>query len=74
MVRLEPQPYRRTMDASILGTRLALSPPLRPQDRLAPVAEASVIGRFEELFQLRLFCLRQPDPPHRLPPLVQSCM
>ena len=44
------------------------------QDRLAPAAEASVIGRFEDLFQLRLFWRRQPDPPHRFPPLVQSCM
>jgi hypothetical protein len=35
------------------------------QDRLTPVAEASVISRFEDLFQLRVFCGCQPDPPHR---------
>ncbi len=74
IVLLDPQPYRRTMDASILGNRLAFPPPMRHQDRLAPIAEASVISRFEDLVQLRLFCPRQPDPPHRFPPLVQSCM
>jgi hypothetical protein len=33
------------------------------------VAEASVIGRFEDLFQLHLLCGRQPDPPHLFHPL-----
>jgi hypothetical protein len=41
-----------------------------PQDGLTPVAEASVISRFEELFQVRLFRGRQPDPPHRVLPLL----
>jgi hypothetical protein len=72
MVLLEPQPYRRTMYASILGNHLALPPPMRHQDRLAPVTEASVVGRFEDLFQWRLCCPRQPDPPPRFHPLLYS--
>jgi hypothetical protein len=38
------------------------------QDRLAPVVEASIIGRFEDLFQLPLVRSRQPDPPHLFHP------
>src|SRR5215475_203783 len=72
MIVLQPQPYGRTMYPQILGNRRALPPPIRHQDRLTPVAEASVIRRFEKLFQVRLFRLRQLDPPHRSPPLVQS--
>src|SRR5262245_15747587 len=56
MILLEPQPHRATMHPSILGDGLALPPPMGHQDRLTPVAEASVISCFEDLFQLRLFC------------------
>jgi hypothetical protein len=42
------------------------------QDRLAPVAEASIIGRFEDLFQLRLFRGREPDSPHLFHPLSRK--
>jgi hypothetical protein len=52
------------MHAEILSDRLALPPPMGHQDRLAPVTEASIIGCFEDVFQLRLFRSRQPDPPH----------
>jgi hypothetical protein len=40
------------------------------QDRWAPVAEASISGRFEYLFQLCLFRGRQPDSPHLFHPLL----
>jgi hypothetical protein len=59
------------MDTYILGDRLALPPPRGHQDRLASVAEASIMGRFEDLFQLRLLRGYQPDSPHRFYPL--SC-
>ena len=41
--------------SKVLGNGLALAPPTRHQDRLTPVAEASVIGRLEKVFQLLLF-------------------
>jgi len=67
----EPEAHRGTMHAQVLGNDLALPPSMGHEDGLAPVAEASVIGRFEDLFQLRLLCGCQPDPLHRFYPL--SC-
>jgi hypothetical protein len=52
------------MHPQILGDGLALPPSMGHDDRLAPVAESSVIGRFEELFQVRLFRCCQSDAPH----------
>jgi hypothetical protein len=57
------------MHAQVLGNDLALPPAMSHEDGLAPVAEASVIGRFEDLFHLCLLCGRQPDPLHRFYPL-----
>ena len=51
IILLEPQAHRRTMHPQIVGDGLALSPSMGHDDRLAPVAESAVIGRFEELFQ-----------------------
>jgi hypothetical protein len=48
-----------------LRDQLALAPSTCHQHGLTPVAEASVIRRFEELFQIRLFRGCQLDPPHR---------
>jgi hypothetical protein len=70
MIVLQPQPHRRTMHAHILGNHLTLPPPMRHQDRLTPVTEASVVGGVEDLFQVRLFCGRQPDPLHLFHPLL----
>ena len=55
------------MHPSILRNGLALQPPTRHQDRLAPVTKASIGGRLEEVFQVYLFRGRQPDSS----PLVQ---
>jgi len=61
------------MHPQILGNGLALAPPTRHQDRLTPVAEASVIGRLESVFQLLLFRCRQPHPLHLFgPPLMRN--
>jgi hypothetical protein len=73
MKLLEPQPHGGAMYLKILGNRLTLPPAMGHHDRLAPVTESSVMGRFEDLFQLRLCRCRQPDPPHLFPPLVKSC-
>jgi hypothetical protein len=70
---LEPQPHGGAMYLKILGNRLTLPPAMGHHDRLAPVTESSVMGRFEDRFQLRLCRCRQPDPPHLFPPLVKSC-
>jgi hypothetical protein len=68
LILLEPQAHRGTMHPQVLGDHLALPPAMGHQDGLAPVAEAAVIGRFEDLFQLGLLCGRQPNPPHLFPP------
>jgi hypothetical protein len=57
------------MHSQVLGDDLALPPAMGHQDGLASVAEASVISRFEDLFQLRLLGGRQPDPLHLFHPL-----
>src|SRR5262245_61830090 len=63
-ILLEPQAHRRTMYPQILGDGLALPPAMGHDDRLAPVAESTIIGRFEELFQACLFRCCQSDAPH----------
>src|SRR5262249_19015320 len=57
--------HRGPMHPDILSDGLALPPPMGHQDRLTPVAEASVISGVEDRFQWRLFCGCQPNPPHR---------
>ena len=69
MKLLQPQPHGGAMHPEILGNRLTLPPPMRHQDGLAPVPEPAVMGRFEDLFQVHLFCGRQSDPPHPFYPL-----
>src|SRR5215470_391190 len=64
VIVLEPEPHRGAMHPQILGNGLALAPPTRHQDRLTPIAEASVSGRLEKVFQLLLFRCRQPNLPH----------
>src|SRR5262249_9800116 len=73
LILLQPQPHSSAMHPEILSNRLALPPSMRHQDRLAPVAETSIIRGFEDLFQLRLFGGCQPNPPHRFLPLVPPC-
>src|SRR5215510_13884998 len=71
----EPQAHRRTMYPQILGDGLALPPAMGHEDRLAPVAESSVMGRFEELFQVRLFRCGQSDALHlSTSPLMRNSM
>jgi len=69
MIVLQPQPHRRTMHAQILGIILRFRPdaPSRPPD-----TGHGGVGRggFEDLFQVRLFCGRQPDPLHLFHPLL----
>src|SRR5215467_5021146 len=64
VIVLEPEPHRGAMHPQILGNGLALAPPTRHQDRLTPIAEASVSGRLEKVFQWLLFRCRQPNLPH----------
>jgi hypothetical protein len=62
------------MHPSILRNGLALPPPTRHQDRLAPVAAAAIGSRFEEVFQMYLFRGRQPDASHLVqPPCMRNC-
>src|SRR6516165_7011871 len=52
----------------------ALPPPTRHQDRLAPVAEASIGRGLEEVFQVCLVRGRQPDASHLVqPPCIRNC-
>src|SRR5262249_38908580 len=69
MIVREPEPHGRAMHPQILGDGLALATPTGHQDRLAPVAESSVVGRLEGVFQLLFFRGRQPHPPHLFRPL-----
>src|SRR5262249_25074585 len=64
VIVLEPERPRGAMHPQILGNGLALPPPACHQDRLTPVAEASVIGRLAKVLQWLLFRCRQPHPPH----------
>lgn len=65
MIQREPAPHGGAMHAQILGDGPTLTAPARHQHRLAPVAEASVGGRLENVFEVRLFRCRQPNPLHR---------
>jgi hypothetical protein len=63
------------MYPQIWGDGLALPPAMGHEDRLAPVAEASVMGRFEELFQVRLFRCCHSDALHLCAsPLMRNSM
>jgi hypothetical protein len=73
LIGLAPAAPRRTRHAAIVRDRLALAPSPRHAARRRPVAAAAIRGRWAELVPVRLVRGRQPDPPHRFPPLVKNC-
>lgn len=68
MIQREPAPHGGAMHAQILGDGPTLAAPTGHQDRLASVAESSVGGRLEGVFQLFVFRGCQLNPPPLCPP------
>src|SRR4030095_14504183 len=74
LILLKLESHGGAMDPSILGDDLALPATTCHQHCLASVTESSVLSRFEDLVQLRLFHGRQSDPSHLYHlPLIQNC-